>query len=426
MVVPLAEGGVVTTSDLSEFTASRETSDPCEAERTALLWLANEVLQEQIYERRRVVELLEESEQRWRSLVQDAPDTILVVNRDYTIGYINRTELRPELGTAGVSGKSVFDFIFPEYIPQVTRDLERVFERGETITNEIEAPDDVGRRHWIQGRISPIRRHGVVTAAVVVCRNITEQKRATEQLRQTQDQLIHLARLTSVGEIAATLAHELNQPLAAIANYVRGCMIRLQAAGSIDSAILATLQEAVNEAHRASEVIRRLRHFLQHHEPKRQEVSLNAVAQEAARLAEPACRRLGAYITLRLAPSLPLLFADRVQLIQVLLNLLLNGAEAMVDLPATSRELTVETWRESPTSVAVAVRDRGPGVPPDLGEAIFEAFVTTKPHGLGMGLSISRTIVEAHRGTLRYVNLTEPRGARFLASFPLSPPGVDS
>lgn len=412
----------MSTFDLSEFTLFRDPSDPREADRSALLWRANEVLQEQIYERHRVVELLEESEQRWRSLVQDAPDTILLVNRDYTIGYINRTELRPELGSAGVTGKSAFDFIFPEYVPQVIHDLERVFERGETVTNEIEAPDVHGNRHWIQSRISPIRRNGVVTAAVVVCRNITEHKRAAEQLRQTQEQLIYLARVTSVGEMAAGLAHELNQPLAAIANYVRGCMIRLQAAGFIDPAILASLQEAVNEAHRASEVIRRLRHFLQHHEPQRQEVSLNVVAQEAARLAEPACRRLGATIRLRLAPALPPLYAERVQLIQVLLNLLLNGAEAMAELPAACRELIVETWRESPTTVAVAVRDRGPGVPPDLGESIFEAFVTTKPHGLGMGLSISRTIVEAHHGKLRYVNLSEPRGARFLASFPLSPP----
>jgi two-component system sensor histidine kinase DctS/two-component system sensor kinase FixL len=387
-------------------------------DRTLLLMRANQILQEQIFERRRAVDLLEESEERWRSLVQNAADTILHVNRDRTIGFINHTHLRPDLGRAGVIGQSVFAFIFPEYHAQVERDLNRVFEHGETLTNEVEAPTAQGERRWFQCQISPIERSGRVTGATVVCRDITEFKRAAEQLRQTQERLIHLARVTSVGEMAAAVAHELNQPLAAVANYVRGCMLRMEADQRVGPEILHALQEAVDEAHRASEVIRRLRQFLQRHERQCERISLNNVVQDAVRLAEPACRRLGASLVLQLEDELPMLLADRVQLIQVLLNLLLNAAEAMSQVTDAPRLVTIETLADGPHAVAVAVRDRGLGVPPELGQSIFHAFVTTKPEGLGMGLSISRTIVEAHGGTLRFEHVTTPRGTRFVAAFP--------
>ena len=387
-------------------------------ERTALLVRANQILQEQIFERRRGIELLEESEGRWRSLVENAPDIILQVNPDRSIGFINHTHARPNLAPENVIGRSLLDFVFPVYHEQVERDLDRVFECAESVRNEVAAPDDHGQTLWFHNQISPILRNGAVTGATVVCRDITEIKHAAEELKQTQDRLIQVARVTTVGEMAAALAHELNQPLAAIAHYVRGCMIRLQAEAAASPEILQTLQESVDEAHRASEVIRRLRQFLQRHELQCESVLLNDIVEDAMKLAEPAFHRHQTEAHVTLSSDVPIIVVDRVQLIQVVLNLLLNGAEAMAESAQSPRTLAVETALAG-AGVEVRIADRGPGLPAHLGETIFEPFVTTKSGGLGIGLSISRTIVEAHQGTLRCETPGSTGGARFVISLPV-------
>jgi PAS domain S-box-containing protein len=388
-------------------------------DRTAMLVRTNQMLQEQIFERRRVIDLLEESREHWRSLVEHAPDVIMQVRRDHTIGFINHTRPRPSLTPERVVGQSVLSLVLPEFHAQVARDLNRVFDHGESVFSEVAAPDDAGETRWFENQLSPIVHNDRVTGATVVCRDVTEIKRAAEELKQTQDQLSHVARVTSAGEMAAALAHELNQPLAAIAHFVGGCMIRLQTDGGAAPEILQTLEESVDEAHRASEVIRRLRQFLQRHEQHCESVLLNDVVEDALKLAELAIRRHQTEVVVRLSPDLPIVVVDRVQLIQVVLNLVLNAVESMADNGERPRRLTVETALSGAGQVEVRVSDTGPGLPADLGESIFDAFVTTKPGGLGMGLSICRTIVETHQGSLACRTLDAPRGAQFLLSLPV-------
>jgi two-component system sensor kinase FixL len=386
---------------------------------TELLVQANQILQEQIHERRRAIELLEESQERWRSLVYSAPDMIVHINRDRSIGFINHTSAHMRLTPEEMVGQNVLGLVPPESVALVERDLDRVFNDAELISHEVAVPDKDGKPRWYQSHIAPVVCNGRVTGATVVCRDITEFKQAAEALRQTQDRLVHVARVSSVGEMTAALAHELNQPLAAIANFVRGCMIRLQSDGVVTPEILATLQESVDEAHRASEVIRRLRQFLQRQETRRELAQVNDLVQDSLRIAEPALRRHLTQTRLRLSPDLPGVVVDRVQIIQVMLNLLLNAAEAMGDNAPADREVTVETLRLTETVVGLRIADRGPGLPAELGRTIFDPFVTTKPGGLGMGLSISRTIMEAHQGALQVEPFDSGRGARFLLIFPV-------
>jgi len=387
-------------------------------ERTTLLMRSNQMLEEQIHERRKAIDLLEESQERWRSLVQNAPDTILQLNCDRTIAFINHTQMRPGLVPEAMLGQKLDCFLCPEYVPLMQQDLECVFQHGAVVSNEVEAPLDSGERRWLQNHIAPVVRNGRVTGATVVCRDVTEIKRSAEQLRQTQERLVHVARVTSAGEMAAALAHELNQPLAAITSYIRGCMIRLQSETGVGPLIFEALQDSVDEAHRASEVIRRLRQFLQRHDLQREPASLNELIHDSLCLAEPALRRHKTRVELELAANLPMVDVDRVQIIQVILNLLLNAAEAMAQLAPQERAVRLESLLVRDGAAGLRVTDHGPGLPVGLPDSIFEPFVTTKPGGLGIGLSISRTIVEVHGGTLSCETLTAPGGACFTVQFP--------
>lgn len=386
-------------------------------QRTEMLVQANHLLEEQIFERRRACKLLEETQARWRSLVEHAPDLILLVGREGQIEYLNHTQVRPELTVNDVVGHSVQEFVFPEYRERVLRDLERVFAEGTPVSHEVSGPDAAGRPLWFQSHMAPLWHHGVVVSATVVCRDVTAEHRAADELKEKQDLLAHAARVSMVGEMTAAMAHELNQPLAAIAHYVRGCIIRLQAASPLPAGVHDTLESTVEEAHRASEIIRRLRGFLQRSELQREFVSVAEILDDVRRLSEPALRN-GATTCRIESPSSPLcIFADRIQMVQVLLNLVLNANEALRAVPESERHLRLTGRPAADGHVEFLVEDSGPGLPPHLGDSIFDAFVTTKADGLGLGLSITRSIVASHNGELT-AHSAGGRGAVFTVRLP--------
>lgn len=384
--------------------------------RNELLLRASKTLEEQIHERRRTYMDLERSEARWRSLVEGAPDVILQLNRQGEIEFINHTHWRQDLTVDQVRGRLSTEFVFPEFAPQLQRSLEEVFEHGRSVTHEVSGPSLTGEPRWYQSHLAPLHHNGKVVAATVVVRDITDQHRAAEELQQKQDQLAHVARVSMVGEMTASFAHELNQPLAAIAHYIAGCVIRLEKVGQTDPEVLATLQDAAKEARRASEVVRRLRQFLQKHEIQRETSDLNQVVRETVKLIESTLHKHEVRSEFLLTDDLPPVYIDRIQIMQVLLNLLLNAAEALTDVPVDRRLITVQTGRTERGDVFCAVRDRGPGLPAGLPHDIFDAFVTTKPEGLGLGLSISRSILQAHGGTIRGENHPDG-GAEFTFTF---------
>jgi two-component system sensor kinase FixL len=243
-----------------------------------------------------------------------------------------------------------------------------------------------------------------------------ERDHAKEAHRST-DRLLHVARLATVGEMAAGIAHELNQPLTAITNYARACERFLQ----LPEPDLAESRDAVREigaeALRAGEIIRRLRRMVRADEEARESTTLNDIIEELRVLSLADARTHDTGIRFELASGLPPVLVNRVQITQVLVNLIRNALEALTEVPAGEREITVRTTLAGAGDVEVCVCDNGPGVDPGIADRMFDPFCTTKPNGTGLGLPMSRTIVHAHGGTVSHVP-AQPHGACFLVRLP--------
>jgi two-component system sensor histidine kinase TtrS len=238
-------------------------------------------------------------------------------------------------------------------------------------------------------------------------REIQEREKAEQSARRHREERDQFSRLGILGEMASNIAHELNQPLAAITNYAEG-MTRVIDAGRVDAAFLRDGARGIaGQAERAGAIIRRIRGFVRRREAKRESLDLDEVVRETLALFEGPAMRRGMPLQVRLAGDLPVISADRAEVEQVLLNLLQNAVDAMEGEPGRDRGIVVTTAHDG-DGVTVAVRDHGPGLSPEVEAHLFDTFFTTKPQGLGLGLSICRTIVESHGGRLWPTN--EPDG----------------
>ncbi len=230
-------------------------------------------------------------------------------------------------------------------------------------------------------------------------RDLTERQKTEARLQELQAELVHISRLTAMGEMASTLAHELNQPLAAIANYLKG------AGRVIDNAkeqtppmVKEALDKATEQSLRAGQIIHRLRNFVARGESERKSESLSKLLEEASALALVGAKDQGVRVRFELDPGHDLVFVDKVQIQQVILNLIRNAIEAMADSP--KRQLLISSSPSEEGLVEIRVVDSGSGIAPEITEQLFQPFVTTKRHGMGVGLSISKTIIEAHGGRM--------------------------
>jgi C4-dicarboxylate-specific signal transduction histidine kinase len=229
---------------------------------------------------------------------------------------------------------------------------------------------------------------------------MAERRRAAEAYSKARAELARASRLTTMGELAASISHEVNQPLAAVVTNADACVLWL--AGdkpNLDEA-RAAADRIVREGARASEVLRRVRAMFSNAEPKRERIDVNGLVRETVALMQGEAQRNHVDVRTGLTPDLPAAIGDRVQLQQVIVNLVTNGIEAMNGTAASARELVITSARQDPNQVLVAVQDSGKGIRPEDRKRIFDAFYTTKEDGMGMGLSISRSIIEAHGGTL--------------------------
>jgi two-component system sensor kinase FixL len=249
-------------------------------------------------------------------------------------------------------------------------------------------------------------------------RDLTERHKTDARLQELQSELLHVSRLGAMGEMASTLAHELNQPLSAIANYQTGALFFLdQCKDETANVLREPLQSAAEQAIRAGEIIRRMRNFVSRGETDREIVNLSRLVEEASALALVGVKETNLRVDLNLAAEADLVLVDKVQIQQVILNLTRNAIEAMAGTPV--RNLVLATEMKDKKTALVCVTDSGKGIAPEIAEHLFQPFVTSKSDGLGVGLSISRTIVEGHGGQI-WVEDNPGGGTSFRFTLPLA------
>jgi PAS domain S-box-containing protein len=248
--------------------------------------------------------------------------------------------------------------------------------------------------------------------------DVSAAKRAEQQLRQAQMELAHVTRVTTLGELTASIAHEVTQPIAGVVTNAAAALHWLGAEPPNLDEVRDILGQIVKDGERAGDVIHRIRALVKKAPPRMARCNVNAAILDVIALTRSELQKHDVSLQIQLAAGLPLINGDRIQLQQVVLNLILNAVDAMSGIDEGAREIRISTGREASNGVRVIVRDFGPGLDPQSVDRLFEAFYTTKPDGLGMGLAICRSIIEAHGGRL-WASANEPRGAVFQFSLPL-------
>jgi PAS domain S-box-containing protein len=275
-----------------------------------------------------------------------------------------------------------------------------------------------GDLYWEHKSIMPLREGGGdIAHFVAIGRDVTGERRIEEEAQLRREQIIHTGRVNMIGEMAANITHEISQPLTAIINYSQGSIRRLQSGEIATDRLLGVFEHIVAQSQRAANSISTLRRLIARRQSARVSADINALIKEVVELAGRETRGGGIVIAFDLAPNLPSAYVDDVQIEQVILNLLRNGAEALASADGTHRELCVRTALTDDGNIEISVSDTGPGLPPRLAAKLFEPFFSTKPDGVGLGLAISRTIVETHGGRI-WITPNPDRGVTFRFTVP--------
>jgi C4-dicarboxylate-specific signal transduction histidine kinase len=269
---------------------------------------------------------------------------------------------------------------------------------------------------WIEVSIEKLRRPE--GGAIVTRTDVTARKRAEQEARTQQQQLTHLGRAAVLGQLSGAFAHELNQPLTSILGNAEAALRMIEAGAGDFNEIKEILHDIVHDDVRAAQVIDRLRALLERGDTLRRPVDLNASIREVLELAKSELITRHVRVTTRFDTEIPVVMADRVQMQQIVLNLLMNACEAMSSLPVAARKVSLATrFLPEESCVQVTMKDHGSGIPASDIERVFQPFVTTKPNGMGMGLAICRSVAEAHRGRLWAES--GPGGATFHLQVPV-------
>jgi PAS domain S-box-containing protein len=378
-----------------------------------------------IEDRRRAEEEVTSSEQRYRVIVEAASDAVISMDESGGILLANPA-------TARIFGYDPVELIgkpLTILMPEFMRKLHEAGFRRYLAT---------GERHlnWQGAEVSGLRKNGQEFPVEVsfgemtskgqkvftgFIRDISEKKRAEEQLRQAQEDLARVTRVVAMGELAAAIAHEVNQPLTAIVTNGNFCLRTLGSATSNPDELRAAISGIVNDGTRASAVISRIRGLLTKEAPNRTELDVNQIVQDVTILLRNEFTRNRVPLRTELASDLPRVPGDPVQLQQVLINLIMNAIEATRTSTNRRREILIRSAK-NPDDILVQVQDSGPGIKPELEHRIFEPFFTTKAMGIGMGLSISHSIIESHGGRLGIA--PSSTGALFEFTLPIDDTGV--
>jgi len=282
---------------------------------------------------------------------------------------------------------------------------------------------NVVSERWYHVRDRAIKWVDARVVRMVIATDVTERRQTEDENVRQQVRLEQTSRLISMGEMASTLAHELNQPFTAISNYAMGCVSQLESGKYRREDLLAAMQKASFQAERAGKIVRRMRDFVRKSEPNRASVPLAEIVAEAIGFAEIEARKAGVDIRVSIPAALPPVYADRIMIEQVLLNFLRNAREAMQHLAPAQRIAEIRTTRVDGSHAMVEVADRGVGISPEAARQLFSPFFSTKNDGMGMGLNICRSLIEYHEGNLTFVRNTDVGTTfRFTLPFAEDPP----
>jgi two-component system, LuxR family, sensor kinase FixL len=391
-------------------------------QRTEQLEGTTQRLEREVREHQRSIESMRESERRLQDVLDHAMAAIYLRDADGRYVLVNRYwEKMAQLSAADVVGRNVEEIMPPEAVDALQEHNRLVIESRQPMQFEETIPSPVGVRTWVSVKFPQFDAHGRAVGVWGISTDITERKRAEEQARQHQADLAHVLRVGTIGEMAAGLAHEINQPLGAVANYAQGAVLRMRNGSVRPAELLPVLEAMAHEALRAGEIVRRMRDLVRKEPTERKPADLNTLVRDSAKVVEGDARQLGIEVHLDLASELPAVLCDGVQIEQVILNLLRNALEAVQGHSNGDGCVAITTAATGGGVVEVSVRDNGVGLP-EPSVDVFAPFFSTKAHGLGMGLSISRSIIEAHHGRVRATR-NDGGGSTFSFSLPLGGTG---
>ena len=354
----------------------------------------------QMVERKRA----EEERSKLAAIVENSSDFIGIASLEGKVSFLNAAARRMVgLSENGPVVEDIRSFVVKEDARRIATEILPTVEAHGFWDGEMSL------RHFRTGAVIPVLQHvfhireprtGKPLALATVCRDITERRRAEHDANKAHRELAHVARVLSIGELTTSIAHEINQPLAAIVANGNACRRWIDREIPDIEEAKARLASIVRDANRASEVIHRIRAYSTKATLSRSPLNVNDVIREVLALTSGELTREGVVLQESLSSTLPVVMADRVELQQVVLNLVINSIEAMRAVAGRPRTLLIASARKNAMTVEVVVRDSGAGVEAQHVPRLFEPFFTTKPHGMGLGLSISRRIIEAHGGQL--------------------------
>ena len=352
-------------------------------------------------------------EARYAAMLSAAPDTMLLMTRagvclDYHAG-------GSQLFTtpAACLGRHISEVLPDNVAASFSAAFERLTREPGPLIVECVLPMNGGERHY-EARLVPCRSNEVLA----VVRDITDQKQSQQALHETQSDLSRLSRLTALGEFAASIAHEIRQPLTGILVNATTCLRWLGSSSPDLTEVRAALSDVIEAGQRANEIIRRNRELFRHHTIQMTLLDLNAIIGDVEALARSRLQAGNVTLITSIERDMPAVYGDRVELQQVLLNLIGNSIDAMEGVESTSRRIVISSGRSANGDVMVSVRDNGVGLAGVDRERMFALAYTTKPSGSGVGLAISRSIIEAHGGRL-WAEDNVPCGASFSFTLPI-------
>lgn len=370
-------------------------------------------------DRERLRQLERQAERELWITIDTIPAIVTRYRRDGSPDFVNQT-WRDYTGLSNDSlrGQRPGLAVHPDDLPKLHAAWSVHLATGQPFEMEQRLRRADGEYRWFFVRRVPLRdENGQVIRWYAAAHDIDDQKRAERALQTAQAELAHVTRVTTLGEMSASIAHEVSQPLAAIITNAETTLRLLSRDVPDIQDARAVIADVIKDAHRASEVIRRIRDFSKKAHPQMMQLNFNEVVEEAVKLVRHEALRHGVTIRFEFASELPPVRGDRIQLQQVIVNVAVNGMEAMTSVQDRERVLIVRTQRDQSDRILVTVADAGVGIEPENLNRVFGAFHTTKPGGLGMGLTICRSIIEAHGGRL-WAEANVPRGASFRFTVP--------